>query len=519
MIRVALFLVLVGLVAVGAAWLAERPGEVTVLWLGQRIDTSVLVAAAAIALIAAAAVLLWSIVSAILRSPRTVRRALRDRRRARAYRAVSRGLIAIGAGDTGAARKFAREADRLAPSEPLALLLSAQAAQLVGDRPAAEQAFRTMAARPDTRLLGLRGLYVEAQRRDDGAAARHYAEQAVKAAPALPWAGQAVLEYRCAAGDWAGALAVLENSRQSGRIDRTAYRRQRAVLLTARALAEADTNPDAAKGAALEAVKLAPDLPPAAALAGRLIAESGDLRKAARLLERAWRAHPHPDLAEVYAHLRSGDSARDRLARVQSLTRHPAGHPEGVLAVARVALEAKDFAAARRALSPLTVAPTRRVALMMAELEEAEHGDVGRAREWMARALRAPRDPAWTADGLVSDQWMPISPVTGRLDALRWKVPVAEMPDEGRMIESARLDMSEPPPAPEPERLGANGSTPTTLPAREATKPRAVPPSARQERTQVVEAVIPLVHAPDDPGPEPVPVAAGNGRRRLFSFW
>ena len=46
-------------------------------------------------------------------------------------------------------------------------------------------------------------------------------------------------------------------------------------------------------------------------------------------------------------------------------------------------------------------------------------------REWLARAVRAPRDPAWTADGIVSDEWEPLSPVTGRLDAFEWKVPVA----------------------------------------------------------------------------------------------
>jgi hypothetical protein len=34
----------------------------------------------------------------------------------------------------------------------------------------------------------------------------------------------------------------------------------------------------------------------------------------------------------------------------------------------------------------------------------------------------------------------------------------------------------------------------------------------------VIDAVIPLVHAPDDPGPpEPIP-AGSNERRRLF-FW
>ncbi|NGP16653.1 hypothetical protein [Devosia aurantiaca] len=61
----------------------------------------------------------------------------------------------------------------------------------------------------------------------------------------------------------------------------------------------------------------------------------------------------------------------------------------------------------------------------MAEIEEGQSSDQGKAREWLARAMRAPRDPAWTADGIISDEWEPLSPVTGRLDAFEWKVPVA----------------------------------------------------------------------------------------------
>src|SRR5262249_54633039 len=150
-------------------------------------------------------------------------------------------------------------------------------------------------------------------------------------------------------------------------------------------------------------------------------------RKAARIIEAAWRLHPHPDLAETYAHVRTGDSARDRLARVETLAHLSPDGPEGKLAVARAAIDAREFAVARTALAPLVAAPTRRVALMMAEIEEQDTHDVGRAREWMARALHAARDPAWTADGLVSDKWLPVSPATGRLDAFQWKVPLADL--------------------------------------------------------------------------------------------
>ncbi len=119
-------------------------------------------------------------------------------------------------------------------------------------------------------------------------------------------------------------------------------------------------------------MRLAPTLIPAAALAGRLLGELGDLRRAARIVEAAWKANPHPELADTYAHLRPGDSARERLARVETLAQMTPGHIEGALAVARAAVDAQEFAAARAALAPLLSAPTQRVAMLMAELEETE---------------------------------------------------------------------------------------------------------------------------------------------------
>ena len=40
--------------------------------------------------------------------------------------------------------------------------------------------------------------------------------------------------------------------------------------------------------------------------------------------------------------------------------------------------------------------------------------------------MRASGDPVWTADGVVSDRWLPVSP-NGRLDGFEWKVPLAEI--------------------------------------------------------------------------------------------
>jgi uncharacterized protein HemY len=173
------------------------------------------VAALAVAALVLVLMLLLAIVRFILRSPEQVSLFFRHRRAMKGYLAISRGLIAIGAGDLRSARKSAIEAARLSPGDPLALLLTAQSAQMAGDRGEAECAFREMTKRDDTKLLGLRGLYIEAQRRDDAQAARLAAEEAVRARPSPAWAGQAVLDYRCAAADWAGALDALDHMKSA----------------------------------------------------------------------------------------------------------------------------------------------------------------------------------------------------------------------------------------------------------------------------------------------------------------
>jgi HemY protein len=230
-------------------------------------------------------------------------------------------------------------------------------------------------------------------------------------------------------------------------------------------------------------------------LAGRRLAEADEARKARRILERAWIANPHPDVAEVYAHVRLADSARERLARVQKLAGMAPGHIESVLAVAHAALDARDFAVAREALAAHLAAPTPRVAALMAEIEEAEHGDTGRMREWMARAVRAIGDPAWTADGVVSDKWLPVSP-SGRLDGFEWRVPLAEIGVVRPVIEivAPEMEATSPP-------LEA-GAAPAAA-AQSAAEPTVTAAHPRADRSRPAEPVIPVVHAPDDPGPGP----------------
>ena len=159
-------------------------------------------------------------------------------------------------------------------------------------------------------------------------------------------------------------------------------------------------------------------------------------------------------------------------------------------------------------LTPLSIAPSQRVSMLMAELEEKEHGDEGRAREWMTRAARAKPDPTWTADGFMSDRWMPVSPVTGRLDAFQWKDPIADLDADEAVIEHLREPRPpvSPPAAPPPPISEIKPLEPKPVEAAPVVSPSVTPVGRGLARTATAAApVVPLIHVPDDPGPEPQP--------------
>src|SRR5262249_57476147 len=127
----------------------------------------------------------------------------------------------------------------------------------------------------------------------------------------------------------------------------------------------------------------------------------GNTAGGAGVVRRVWRLPPHPDPAGAYAYARPGDSPRDRLDRMRHLARLTPHDSEGPIALAITAIEAREWDEARAALEPLLGDRlTPRVATLMARIEAEQHGDAGRVREWLARAVHAPRDPARAAGGV-----------------------------------------------------------------------------------------------------------------------
>ena len=429
MIRLLWRFALLAALAAGFAWLADRPGTVTIRWLGREAQMSFVIAVALACLAVVALWFIWSLFRRLWQSPGSVGRYWQFRKNRRGYESLSRGIIAAGAGDAALASKHAHIAGNALADEPLVNVLAAQAAQLKGDRAAVKRIFEAMTKSPDTEALGLRGLFAEARQSGDIATARAHAERALKLSPRLAWASSAVLQLQSASKDWAAAAATLAQQSKSGLLAADEANRKQAAMLAAQSLALEDRDRAQALDLASRAHKLDPALVPAALVAARLLAADGSQRKASRVLRDAWSRSPHPDIAEVLAHLKPGDGPEARFERVRDLVSENAGGLEGAFALARAAAKAQRWDVARQTLEAhLDGKPQARICALMADIEEAQ-GDKGRAREWLARALRAPRDPMWVSDGVASPRWTPVSPVSGEIVPCVWKSPF-DMPDD-----------------------------------------------------------------------------------------
>jgi HemY protein len=256
-------------------------------------------------------------------------------------------------------------------------------------------------------------------------------------------------------------------------------------------------------------------LVPAAEIAGRILASKGESRAASRLISRTWKLSPHPDLALVYVHAKPGEPPRERVKRAKNLANLAPNDIEGPIAVANAAIEAHEWQEARNALAPyLDGRPPARICALMARIEAGEFGDRGREREWLARAVRAPRDRAWIADGYVSERWLPVSPVTGAIDAFEWKAPVDAI---GRGDDSLLIEERPFVPAPQTADRPALSAPRAETPQEPADMVEATPAKARagKETTPAQKqaegprskgepkekpAIFVPAHAPDDPG-------------------
>jgi HemY protein len=478
-----LFIKIAVVVAI-AVWLADRPGVVSITWLGHNTHLKVGVAVAVLVVFIGVLYLLWRLWHIVRRTPTEYSVFRRNRRQAKGFRALTRGLVAVAAGDPVEARRLARTAHGLLEKSPLTLLLAAQAAQLEGDEAGAQRYFEALAKNPEASLLGLRGLATAALKRGDEEAAIKYSEQALQSHPHAEWAAETAHRLQVKLGR--PAEESLKALIRAGTMSAKQGQHRRAVLLAERArqalLPEtANADLDAALRSAREALKLDAAFVPARLILSNLLIRTGKRREAAKLIEQDWDSNPHPLLARAYLEAEPGERPADRLKRLDRLSRQNPDHVETHRALGMTALAAGLWSDARRHIEKLVEAErnsggiSHATARAVALLEEGERGGTaeGRAaaRHWLDQAAEAAPDAAWICSacghpgeaGPASGHWQAVCPYCAGIDTYRWQRPA--LPTADLLIAPAAAPAEAAPnPAVEPPVLPAETTPSPALP-------------------------------------------------------
>ena len=282
MIRSLLILLGILLLLVLAVASTQDAGQASLIWMHYRVDASAAAALILIGLTAFAAVVFWNVALWLARSPQRAERKRLDARRRQGEEAITRGFMALAAGDGKEARRLAIKAVDVSDNTILVRILSALAARESDDAAATRAACAAMLGVPDLKLAGLKGLMELAQREGDRNEAMRLAGEAYAMPRPSMWAFKALFDARLEAGEWREALALLDGALSRKLISPLFCERAKASLMAASAahMEQAGEDVDQALDYAVRAAKLQPQFTPAPVIAARLLARANKLGRA-----------------------------------------------------------------------------------------------------------------------------------------------------------------------------------------------------------------------------------------------
>ncbi|WP_019222974.1 heme biosynthesis protein HemY [Bartonella rattaustraliani] len=427
MIRVFIYSFVVCALGLVFGWVAHYNGILVLTFLHFRFSVSLLTVLSVLILFLGTLALLGWFLHILFSVPHTLSNYFYKRHKKRGYEALSKGILAVFAGDGVVAQQMGARADKYLSNtyEPLVKLLQAQTLSLQNNSVSAINLYEEMRKETSTKLAGLHGLFREAIKNKAYEAAWQYAEEALALSPALSWAHKAVLEHLSVSGQWDKALAVFERAQKTlPRSKRSTVESQhtQALLLSGQALHLFETHPARARADILKAQKLKPDFVPIIVIAADILYKLNETRKADKMIIAAWQKEPHPDLGVLY--LEKEEGAVLRLKRAKTLASYNKDTFESAFLMAKAALDAGEVILAKeQAQKALQYHPRESVYLLLADIEEAQGNNQGAVRQWLSLALRAERDPVWMCDGAIFPSWLAVSPISGRLGCFEWKAP------------------------------------------------------------------------------------------------
>jgi HemY protein len=190
LLKIFVFLGLATALAFGVAWILETPGEVKIAFGGREFFISpigFLIGTVVLIFLALVLLKLLGFFAALLRfmlgDETALSRFFARSRERRGVDALSDGMVALASGDARLALKKSATAEKLLRRPEVTRIVSAQAAEMAGDRQAAFGFYKDMLANDHTRFIGVQGLMQQKLEEGDTDTAMALAQKAFALKP------------------------------------------------------------------------------------------------------------------------------------------------------------------------------------------------------------------------------------------------------------------------------------------------------------------------------------------------
>ncbi|MBN8520861.1 MAG: hypothetical protein J0L77_03045 [Alphaproteobacteria bacterium] len=439
MIRAFWFFIQATVMIGGALWLLERQGHVSMDAFGYQVNIQAGLFLLGLAVLGGCAYFLVRMISAVLSIPAGVSDFFTRKRKARGYRDITRGFVALAAGDARQADILSRRVSSALPDEKgLALFLKAQSARLNGRMGEAMSAYEALLTDKEAVFLGLKGLLTAALDAKDTAQAGAYAQKALALYPKQGWVILTAYQLEIKNQNWDNALALLKRAEKTKAMTPDQVRSDRIALWVCLAGSKKIQGlPREEKSWLEKAYRADPFFVPVILRLARLYDEEGKKRKIESMVEKAFPVAPHPDLVTLWDRLAPQNNAdkKDSMRRLHWYEKLVAlnTHTDlSHLSAGQCALAEGLYGEARAyAKNAEKIQASSALYRLKARIEEKSGGDISAIKTWLEKASEPYPVKTWVCrqSGLTYGEWSPVALPHGSFNTMAWDYPGTRHPE------------------------------------------------------------------------------------------
>ena len=340
-----------------------------------------------------------------------------------------KSMLSITEGDMEKARNHLQELQSIIGNDAIIDVLRLKIYKGEKDFDKMEELSSKLMQSPNLRLVSMKASLEAQMQKKEFEQALETANKAFEVRQDLYWVIEGAFNLRAKAGDWEGALQVLNSGHKKDLIPNDKYKELKAVTLY-----EMSENAKA-KGDSVnffkfcsQAVKYNPLLVPAAlSLAEYYVANDNQVRKASQVLTNIWRVNPTTEIAEAYLNLWPDDSAVEKVQRMESLALTNSIRPSlNNLLLAELDMKAKLYGKTKSEFEIFLVnnPATKRLAKLICEYEKKVNKNEEAASNWKKKSEDGAEDSVWVCNscGHLSKGWHPVCKKCGAVGDYKWRL-------------------------------------------------------------------------------------------------